>query len=271
MTKPFIKWAGGKRKLIPQISELLPRSYNAYHEPFLGGGALFFALQPKPKQAYLCDINKHLIDTYLGVRNNINDVINKLSKNPPYSNTRSAYNAIRYQYSKHNHTSVNAVAADFIYLNKIGYNGLYRENSSGGFNVPFGRYENPTICDEETLRNASKELRGANIINASFIESSKFVMSGDLWYADPPYIPISTTSNFTTYSKDGFGPAQQIQLRDIAIELKNKGVHVILSNSSSKMTYELYSERFTIKEVMVKRAINSNPSKREAIKELLIY
>jgi DNA adenine methylase len=261
---PFIKWVGGKRQLLPAILPHVPKSFGTYHEPFLGGGALFFAMQPK--RAILSDGNARLVRTYWGVCNSVNDVI-QLLKTYPYD--RDFYYRMREQNadSLQNHE----LAAWFIYLNKTGFNGLYRVNRSGGFNVPFGRYTNPTICDEPNLRACSYALQSASIVHSDFGCVLDRAVRGDFVYFDPPYVPLTATSSFTSYTSDGFEMADQRRLRDVALVLKRRGVSVLLSNSSAPAVFELYRDGFTIETVDARRCVNSKASARGAIKEVLIW
>lgn len=263
--KPFVKWAGGKRKLVPAIREVMPKQFNYYYEPFVGGGALFFALEPK--RAVLSDINLKLMNTFAGVRDDVGSVITALRK---LKNNKTCYLRIR----ERNFECGTAAqrAAEFIYCNKIGFNGLYRVNRSGQFNVPFGRYENPTICDEDNLRAASRALQGVELLMRSFKAVEIHASAGDFVYFDPPYAPLSATSNFTAFDAEGFGDAEQTELRDVALKLKQRGVSVVLSNSSAPMIRELYSPRhWKIREVEQARAINSKSDRRGKVTELLIY
>lgn len=263
--KPIVKWVGGKRKLVPQIKELMPAQYDSYFEPFIGGGALFFALEPK--RAFLTDTNEALINVYSRVRDDVHGVIRLLKK---HKYEREYYNKVRSR--NFDVGTTNQMAADFIYCNKTGFNGLYRVNQSGQFNVPFGKYDNPTICDEDGLRAASRALQNAQLDTTSFQHVLDKAGKGSFCYMDPPYAPLSKTSSFVGFTKDGFGDEDQTRLRDVALALKKRGVHVILSNSSAPIVRELYGRReFKIKEVQMARSINSVGTGRSEIKELLIY
>ena len=260
--KPFLKWVGGKRQLLPELLARIPQGFDTYFEPFLGGGALFFALLPE--KAILSDTNLRLVRTYRAVRDDVDEVIAELST---YPHDRVFFEELR-------RVDVDAlcdvqVAAWMIYLNRTGFNGLYRVNKSGGFNVPFGRYKNPTICNPDRLIAASEALQGAEILHSSFTEVYKFAKPGDFVYFDPPYVPLSETSSFTSYTKDGFGIDLQMKLRDTASFLKERGVDVLLSNSSAGAVFELY-EGFEIEEVYANRAINSKGSARGKVAEVLI-
>ncbi|MEC7239914.1 MAG: DNA adenine methylase [Myxococcota bacterium] len=260
--KPFLKWVGGKRQLLPELLARVPRGFDTYFEPFLGGGALFFSLLPE--KAVLSDTNERLVRTYRAVRDNVDELIAELAT---YPHDRVFFEELR-------RIDVDAlddtqVAAWMIYLNKTGFNGLYRVNKSGGFNVPFGRYKNPRICDPDRLLLASEALQRAEILHASFSEVTKLAKPGDFVYFDPPYVPLSETSSFTSYTKDGFGISEQRQLRNIAENLKAREVDVLLSNSSAGAVFDLY-ENFEIEEVYATRAINSKASARGKVAEVLI-
>jgi DNA adenine methylase len=263
--RPFVKWAGGKRQLLPQLRSRVPEHHGRYFEPFVGGGALFFEL--RPAAATLTDVNERLIRTYLGVRDDVEHVIALLR-----SYEREHEQAFFYRLRDMDiDAETNAqVAAWFIYLNKVGFNGLYRVNRQNRFNVPFGRHKNPTICDEATLRACSAALAGATIEKADFEAAVASAAPGDLVYFDPPYVPLSVTSSFTSYTSSGFDSRAQIRLRNLALDLKRRGVHVLLSNSSAESVRELYKEEFTIAEVSATRLVNSKATGRGAITELVI-
>jgi DNA adenine methylase len=260
--KPFLKWVGGKRQLLRELHARIQPGFDTYFEPFLGGGALFFSLLPE--KAVLSDSNARLVRTYQAIRDNVDDVIAELST---YPHDRVFFEELR-------RVDVDAlgdvqVAAWMIYLNRTGFNGLYRVNKSGGFNVPFGSYKNPTICNPDLLLTASEALQNAEILHAGFAETFVRAQPGDFVYFDPPYVPLSETSSFTSYTKDGFGMAEQAALRDTALKLKERGVDVLLSNSSAGAVFDLY-ENFQIEEVYATRAINSKASGRGKVAEVLI-
>ena len=242
---------------------MAPRSTSRYFEPFVGGGALFFALQPK--RAILTDTNARLVRTYQGVRDNVDRVIRLLST---YPHDRSFF--YEFRQTDIDGASDAEVAAWFIYLNKTGFNGLYRVNRENKFNVPFGRYVNPKICDEDNLRRCSVALARAELIVSDFAQVCERARRGDFVYFDPPYVPMSATSSFTGYTADGFGPEAQVRLRDTALRLKARGVSVLLSNSSAPMVRSLYADGFGITDVLATRAVNSKASSRGAILELII-
>jgi len=261
--RPFLKWAGGKTRLISQYKEYFPNHYHTYYEPFLGGGAVFFHLQPS--HAVLTDINADLVLTYRCVRDNLGELITLLQAHQQRHNSEYYYDVRNY----HNGTNVQK-AARFIYLNKTCFNGLYRVNSQGKFNVPVGKYKNPGICQEEILKLASQTLKKVEIKQANFDEVLNYATdSNDFVYFDPPYYPLNKTSNFTAYSNFSFDEHQQIKLRDIFIKLADKGVKVMLSNSDCPFIHELYSG-FNIHTISAARSINSNAQKRGKITELLV-
>lgn len=261
--RPFVKWAGGKRQLIPELLRYVPAEFSTYFEPFVGGGALFFQL--RPRRAVLADINQRLIRTYKGVRNDVSDVIRLLRA---YPHDERFFYELRDQDIDLGTDA--EVAAWFIYLNKIGFNGLYRVNRKNRFNVPFGRHRNPTICDDATLRACSLALGDAELLVADFATVVEQAGPRDLVYFDPPYVPLSVTSSFTSYTSTGFGLDSQVRLRDLALSLKQRGVHVLLSNSSSEIVRGLYGPEFNVSEVSATRLVNSNVSRRGAITELVI-
>jgi DNA adenine methylase len=261
--RPFLKWAGGKRQILPALLERVPSNHGRYFEPFVGGGALFFAR--RPKRALLADINERLIRTYIGVRDSADDVIGLLRSYPHAPD-------FFYRFRKRNiDAAANAeLAAWFIYLNKTGYNGLYRVNRDNRYNVPFGRYSNPAICDEPTLRACSAALADTELVHADFTVAVAGAERGDFVYFDPPYVPLSATSSFTSYTSHGFGPAEQTRLRDTAQELKQRGVVVLVSNSCAPFVRDLYTEGFRVSEIAATRSVNSKATARGAIVELLI-
>lgn len=261
--RPFLKWAGGKTRLISQYKDYFPQHYQTYYEPFLGGGAVFFHLQPS--HAVLTDINADLVITYRCVRDNLEELITLLQAHQQRHNSEYYYDVRNY----HNGTDLTK-AARFIYLNKTCFNGLYRVNSQGKFNVPVGKYKNPGICQEEVLRVASLALQKVEIKQANFAEVLNYATgTNDFVYFDPPYYPLNKTSNFTAYSNFCFDENQQIKLRDIFIELAHKGVKVMLSNSDCPLIRDLYSD-FNVHTISAARSINSNAQKRGKITEVLV-
>ncbi|MEH2284904.1 MAG: DNA adenine methylase [Nostoc sp.] len=261
--RPFLKWAGGKNRLIQQYIPYFPKSYKNYYEPFLGGGAVFFYLQPSA--ATLTDINAELINTYCCVRDHVEDLISLLKEHKIRHDKD-------YYYSVRNNSIGTDIekAARLIYLNKTCFNGLYRVNSQGKFNVPLGRYENPNICSEVLLRTASEALSTSKIKQTDFADVLNYATSSDDFiYFDPPYYPVSETSYFTAYSRYRFAEEQQVQLKDVFEKLADRGVKVMLSNSDCEFIRNLYRS-FNIYTISASRAINSNAKKRGKITELLV-
>lgn len=265
-TYPIVKWVGGKRQLMFELIKNMPKSYNRYFEPFIGGGALFFELQPE--QAYISDMNEELINLYSVVRNNVYELIKDLSK---HKVSKEYFLEIRNIDRTEQYTELSDVerASRFIYLNRTCFNGMYRVNSQGQFNVPFGYYKNPRIIDENNLLNCSELLKKTEIKCADFSEILTKVKKGDLVYFDPPYVPLNETSSFTSYTKDGFDINMQFKLRDVCDELDNKGVKFMLSNSDTKLVNELYVN-YEIKKVFASRQINANADGRGKITEVLV-
>lgn len=265
-TYPIVKWVGGKRQLMFELIKNMPKSYNRYFEPFIGGGALFFELQPE--QAYISDINEELINLYSVVRDNVYELIKDLSK---HEVSKEYFLEIRNIDRTEQYTELSDVerASRFIYLNRTCFNGMYRVNSQGQFNVPFGHYKNPRIIDENNLLNCSELLKKTEIKCADFSEILTKVKKGDLVYFDPPYVPLNETSSFTSYTKDGFDINMQFKLRDVCDELDNKGVKFMLSNSDTKLVNELYVN-YEIKKVFASRQINANADGRGKITEVLV-
>ncbi len=263
--RPFLKWAGGKGRLLRQYADLFPDKIGNYHEPFLGSGAVFFRLYPRIEGgAHLSDRIEDLILTYRAVRDDVAGVVRRLKK---HVYEREHYYRVRAQ----NPARLSAAgrAARFIYLNRTGFNGLYRVNRSGKFNVPFGRYKNPTICDEEGLRRASEPLASAEIENRGFEDLPGCVKKGDFVYLDPPYHPRSKTSNFTAYTSDPFGEDEQRALAKTCQALHERGARFMLSNSDTAFIRRLY-KGFGIQRVYAARAINASPNGRGKIAEVVV-
>lgn len=265
-TYPIVKWVGGKRQLMFELLKNMPENYNRYFEPFIGGGALFFELQPD--NAYISDLNEELINLYKVVRDNVEDLITDLQK---HDISKEYFIEIRNidRTEEYKNWSNVKKASRFIYLNRTCFNGMYRVNSKGEFNVPFGHYKNPRILDENNLINCSNLLQRTEIRHADFSEILKKVKKGDFVYFDPPYVPLSETSSFTSYTKDGFDLDMQFKLRDVCDELDSMGVKFLLSNSDTKLVNELY-ENYNIKKVFASRQINANADGRGKITEVLV-
>ena len=265
-TYPIVKWVGGKRQLMFELLKNMPENYNRYFEPFIGGGALFFYLQPD--NAYISDMNEELINLYQVVRDNVEELVADLQK---HDISKEYFMEIRNIDRTEEYESWSDVqkASRFIYLNRTCFNGMYRVNSKGEFNVPFGHYKNPRILDENNLINCSNLLQRTEIKHADFSEILKKVKKGDFVYFDPPYVPLSETSSFTSYTKDGFDIDMQFKLRDVCDELDSMGVKFLLSNSDTKLVNELY-ENYNIKKVFASRQINANADGRGKITEVLV-
>lgn len=270
--KPFVKWVGGKRQLLKQFKlrnlyppEKFDAVKNCYFEPFVGGGAVFFDLFPK--KAFLSDLNLELVTTYNVIKDDVESLIKSLKK---HAHSKEYYLKVRAQ--KVERLSPLQIASRFIYLNRAGFNGMYRVNSRGEFNVPFGYSKNPLICDEENLRKISNALKNVEIKHQDYKQVLKKAQKGDFVYFDPPYHPISKTAAFTAYTSQGFGEKEQIELRDTFLELSKRGCFVMLSNSDAPFINEIYSKfkGIRISKVEAGRAINSKGSGRGKIKEVLV-
>lgn len=267
--RPFLKWVGGKGSLLPELMERVDMAgeFGRYHEPFLGGGALFFGLYRAgrlKRQAWLSDVNPRLMDTWATARGEVEDLIlalmhhERLHNEGHYYRTRAQIDIWEI-----------AKASRFIYLNKTCYNGLHRENSRGEFNAPMGTYKNPKICDEPNLRAVSVALRKrAKLFCGHFSEVLDRAKAGDLVYLDPPYMPVSE-NGFTGYHAGGFGSGQHEVLADVFRRLDMKGVKVLLSNSGTPVVRDLYF-RFTIEEVQGNRSVSCKGDGRGKVGDLLI-
>jgi DNA adenine methylase len=265
-----VKWAGGKSRLVSSILERLPATIETYHEPFVGGGAVFFALasQQRFRHAVLCDVNAELVDVYRGVKGDVKSVVALLSE---YRTRHSLETYYETRQIDPNTLSLTERAARLIYLNKTGYNGLYRVNRSGQFNVPFGRYKNPAICDEERLRAAARALKGVTIRVSDFETTCEQAKPGDAVYFDPPYVPLSKTASFTAYHSDVFGPDEHRRLASTFKRLSRHRVAAVLSNSDTEFTRELYDRRpFFFETVLMGRSINSKSTARGNVAEILV-
>ena len=264
--RPFLKWVGGKGQLLEQFRSLIPagfdRSSGRYFEPFVGGAALFFSM--KPKRAVLTDVNAELINTYCAVRDCVEDVILALEK---HRYDRDHYYRVRELDPASLPTPERA--ARTIFLNKTGFNGLYRVNRAGRFNVPIGRYTNPSFCDKDNLRACSLALKTAEIKVRDFTKVVSRAKVGDFVYFDPPYDPVSETADFTSYVPGGFGWDRQQELASVFTKLATKGVHVMLSNSDTPAIRALYAG-FRIDDVFASRSINSNAARRGKIGEVVV-
>ena len=288
IAKPFVKWVGGKTQLLEEVRKSLPvdlylRENVTYVEPFVGGGAvLFWILQAYPNitRAIINDINQELICTYKVIQNNVYELITQLGIIQSQYISLDAEGRKRYFFEKRKlynskKCSLVEVASLFIFLNRTCFNGLYRVNSKGEFNVPHGRYANPKICDADNLLAVSKLLQRVEILCGDFAETEKFAGENTIYYLDPPYKPLSETSSFTSYAKDGFGDAEQIRLRDFCARIAEKKAIFVASNSDPKEeTGESFFEQiycqFKIKRVSATRLINANPNNRGLVSEIMI-
>ena len=264
---PFLKWAGGKRQLISQMDKFFPKNYNKYIEPFIGGGAVFFHLLPET--SIISDNNPDLINCYNVIKEDVEGLIKSLKKHKYEKDYYYDIRALDRDQNKYAELSDIEKASRSIYLNKSGYNGLYRVNSKGFFNVPFGRHKNPKICDEENLRKVSQVLKNVKIYLGSFEICLNFAEKGDFVYLDPPYFPLSDTALFTSYTKDIFDKSSQLKLFNAFKELNERGCYIMLSNSYSEFILNLYKD-FKIITLKAKRNINSNSQKRGLINVVLI-
>jgi len=272
--RPFIKWAGGKRALLPELLRLAPKEFNNYFEPFIGGGALFFELTRlgalRGKKAYLFDANAELINTYQTVKKQPKKLLKQLYEFQA-RHSEEFYYATRAMDREEGFKSLpNEIrAARFIYLNKTCFNGLWRVNSKGYHNVPSGKYKNPTIYDEELIMAASVALQNAQIQNIDFAKVLDYAKEGDFVYFDPPYYPLTPTSSFTAYHENVFLDEEQKRLFGVFEELSDKGVSAMHSNSDTEFIKELYTG-YDIKFVEANRFINSKSSGRGKINEVII-
>lgn len=273
LVQPFLKWAGGKRQLIPIIKQYIPQRYTQYYEPFVGAGAVLFSLQPS--KSVINDTNSELVNCYQVIRDSPDELLT-LCLQHEQKNSKEYYYQLRGQDRRPNFQDFSPVerAARIIYLNKTCFNGLFRVNSQGQFNVPYGNYARPAIADPAVIKAVSTFLnqRSVTICEGDFADSVLTAQKGNFIYFDPPYQPISDTSSFTGYSMDGFGSHEQERLKQVCDQLSDRGCHVLVSNSNAPLIRELYSDsRYEIVEVQATRAINSVASKRGKIGELLIY
>lgn len=273
LVKPFVKWVGGKKQLMDYINLYKPKSFGRYYEPFVGGGSVFMSFQHS--KTTINDFNSELINVYKVVRDDVDNLIMKLKVHDE-NNSKEYY----YELREWDRTGVlekkscTERAARFIYLNKTCYNGLFRVNSQGQFNVPYGKYKNPNIVNEEVLRADSKFLNKSTIkiMNGDFEKAVKNAKKGDFIYLDPPYAPlVEDTHSFVGYTLNGFGYEEQVRLRDLFVKLDKKGCYVMLSNSSSKIIHELYKDYESTTEIVgATRMVNSKSSGRGKVDEVLI-
>lgn len=267
---PILKWVGGKRQLLSEISPLLPKKITTYVEPFVGGGAVLFYLQPK--KAVINDFNKELINTYKVVRDSPNELLELLEIHNK-NNCENYYYEIRALDRIDSFEDMSNVekAARIVYLNKTCFNGLYRVNQAGQFNSPYGKYKNPNIINRPVILAMSNYFNNNNIkiIQGDYKYALKNLRKGAFVYFDPPYMPISTSSSFTGYTEGGFGEKEQIELKKECAKLNARGIKFMLSNSDHPLIRELYKD-YNIKIVQARRSINSKGNKRGEINEILV-
>lgn len=273
LVKPFLKWAGGKRQLLPEIKRYLPKltPSETYYEPFVGGGALLFDLQPE--QAAINDRNAELVNCYEVIRDSVEELILKLQQHKEKYGEDYYYQMRELDRKKDYKTKASSVerAARIIFLNKTCYNGLFRVNARGQFNVPFGRNKNPGILDDAVLKAVSQYLNQPtiSITNQDFEEAVQSAKKGDFIYFDPPYDPVSSTASFTGYDVNGFDRDEQRRLKQVVDDLSRRGCRVLLSNACTEFILELYDEYKPIR-ISATRAINSNAMKRGKVDEVLV-
>lgn len=269
LARPVVKWAGGKKKVIKHIMNRLPASIETFYEPMVGGGFVLFYLANlrRFKKAIISDVNPELINAYRVIKKDVESLIQELSK------SRYAYN--KQTFLEHRAADTDSLdakerAARFIYLNKTCFNGLYRVNKDGKFNTPFGTYTNPQICDTENLRAVSKCLKNVKILQKDFEEVCTTVTDGDAVYFDPPYIPLSKTSNFTSYTSGGFGLKEHIRLQNCFSYLADRNARIILSNSCAPEALELY-QAYDMDIITGPRNVGGPAEYRKSVSEMLVF
>lgn len=270
LVTPIVKWVGGKRQLLDQIVPRIPK-HSTYYEPFVGGGAVLFKTQPK--KAVINDSNEELINIYQIIKEQPEELIARLAEHQAKNCKEYFYEIRALDRSVEDYMELSRVdrAARIIYLNKTCFNGLFRVNRAGEFNSPWGRYKNPNITNEETIRAMSRYLNQAKvmILCEDYRDSFKGIRKDSFVYLDPPYMPISSSSSFTGYTAAGFGPQQQLELKKQCDLLNKKGIRFLLSNSCCEFIEDLYKD-YIVEHVAAKRTINVRADKRGAIDELLI-
>lgn len=271
LVSPMLKWVGGKRQLLSEIIPMIDKKCSTYVEPFIGGGAVLFSMQPK--RAIINDYNSELINVYKTVRDNLSELIEELKVHET-KNSPDYYYEIRALDRDVNFEKMSEIkkAARIIYLNKTCYNGLYRVNAAGHFNSPYGRYKNPNIVNETILKAISKYFNNNNItiLNGDYKQVLKGLPKDSFVYLDPPYMPISSSSSFTGYTEGGFGYESQMELKEECDKLAEQGIRFVQSNSDCEEIRELYKD-YKIKTVKAKRNVNSVAKKRGEVNEVLIY
>jgi len=265
--KPILKWAGGKGSLLDELKKYSPKHYNEYHEVFVGGGALFFNLTPR--KGTINDINKKLINFYKKVKKRPEELIEKALEYTKYATDKEKYYKLRIRFNDESIDNLEQ-AALFLYFNKTAYNGLYRVNSNGHFNVPIGKYKNPTIVNKNRIRDASKILRNIKILNKDFSYITKYAKKGDFCYFDPPYYQ-NKKNKFSDYSKFGFSLDDHIRLCEVCFDIHKKGVRFVLSNSNAPEIIEMYDEKgFKREFVDSKWMISCNAATRKKVQEIVV-
>lgn len=269
--QPVVKWVGGKRQLLPEIEQLIPKTYTTYYEPFIGGAAVL--LNEMPKKAVVNDYNEELINMYTVVRDDVESLLKLLEEHQEKNSSEYFYDVRAWDREPGYEADTTNVekAARLLFLNKTCFNGLYRVNASGFFNTPYGKYVNPNIVNEEKIMALHNYFNTADITfkTGDFEDAVKYIRKGAFVYFDPPYAPLSPTSNYTGYTSNGFGEKDQIRLRKLCDKLDKRGVKFLLSNSNVPFIQDQYKD-YTIEIVGAKRAINSNGKKRGEVEEVLI-
>jgi DNA adenine methylase len=273
--RPFLKWAGGKGQLLPELTRRLPPRFRRYHEPFVGGGALFFHLWNSGRLrdgATLSDLNPELVECYVAVRDRAEELIVALRRHEPHSRDKDYFYEIRSWDKQPGFRERPAVerAARTIFLNRTCYNGLYRRNNKGFFNAPFGYYKNPLIVDEENMREVSRALQHVELTVADFGQVLDRAQPGDFVYFDPPYVPVSATASFTAYTGQGFAEDAQRRLAAVFFALAERGCYAMLSNSYTELARALYSGQPIHEPVRASRKINCDGKKRGEVDELIV-
>lgn len=266
---PVVKWVGGKRQILSEIKKYIPKNISTYYEPFVGGGAVLFDLQPS--KAVINDVNGELINLYQVIKDNVESLIKDLGK---HKNESEYYYDVRsWDRDPAYYQGLSDVerASRILFLNKTCYNGLFRVNQAGQFNTPFGRYKDPNIQNSDTLRAVSRYFNEADIklLNTDFEQAMKWCRRGSFVYFDPPYDPVSDSANFTGYSSGGFDRNEQIRLKELCDKLDNRGVKFLLSNASTEFIHDLYRD-YNIEIIQAKRAINSKGNDRGEVDEVLV-
>lgn len=271
---PIVKWAGGKRTLIPELMKFFPTRYERYFEPFVGGGAVFFNLAHP--ESHISDTNSHLINFYQQIALNLNEFIPQaMSLEARFNSNFDARELMFYEIRERFNSGKNSnleQAVDFLFLNKTAFNGIYRENRAGLFNVPFNKMKGVlNLFDENNLIGASKQLASSTIVKMSYLDVESTAKRGDFIYFDPPYVPLTETANFTSYQATGFNEKDQLQLLELAVRLKSRGVIVVLSNSSAEWVPRNYSQAgFEVNLINARRLIGGKGSTRNSVMEAVI-